>query len=54
VPISLEKGRNKILAKVCQGIYDWQLYLRITDSEGKPFDDLEYVSASEALQDERK
>jgi tetratricopeptide (TPR) repeat protein len=52
VPISLQEGRNKILAKICQAcgeIPGWRLYLRITDSEGKPFDDLKYVSASESI-----
>lgn len=30
-------------------VSSWGFHLRITDTEGKPFDDLEYVLAAEVL-----
>jgi len=48
VPVSMRRGSNEILVKVCSG-GDWGFYLRITDAEGKPFGNLEYVPAARAL-----
>ena len=38
--VTLKPGENSILVKVCEEEQDWGFYLRITDINGKPFDDL--------------
>lgn len=40
IPITLVAGENTILVKVCNESLPWGFYLRITDTDGKPFDDL--------------
>ena len=40
IPLTLKPGENSILLKVCDEEQDWGFYLRITDTNGKPFDDL--------------
>lgn len=40
IPVTLKAGRNSILVKVCNETSNWGFYLRITDTDGKPFDDL--------------
>lgn len=40
IPVTLTAGQNSILVKVCNESLPWGFYLRITDPEGKPFDDL--------------
>ena len=40
VPVTLKPGKNSILVKVCKEEEGWGFYLRITDTDGKPFDDL--------------
>lgn len=40
VPVTLKAGKNTILVKVCDEEYGWAFYLRITDQNGQPFDDL--------------
>lgn len=40
-PVTLKTGQNTILVKVCEEEYGWGFYLRITDKNGKVFDDLE-------------
>ena len=40
VPVTLKPGNNTILVKVCEDEGGWGFYLRITDTDGKPFDDL--------------
>lgn len=40
VPVMLKQGKNSILVKVCQEEGGWGFYLRITDEDGQPFDDL--------------
>ena len=42
VPITLKSGENRIVVKVCNELVGWGFYFRITDSEGKAFDDLEF------------
>lgn len=42
---NLKKGRNIILVKVCEETGGWGFYLRITDKNGNPYDDLEIVPA---------
>ena len=45
IPVTLKKGKNSILVKVCEQTGGWGFYLRITDPNGKPFDDLKIHSA---------
>ncbi len=40
IPVTLKPGKNSILVKVCEEIGGWGFYLRITDPNGTPFDDL--------------
>ena len=40
IPVTLKPGENSILVKVCEEEGGWGFYLRITDTNGKPFDDL--------------
>jgi len=40
VHTTLKPGENSILVKICEEERDWGFYLRITDTDGKPFDDL--------------
>ena len=40
IPVTLKPGGNSILVKVCEETRDWGFYLRITNTDGKPFDDL--------------
>ena len=48
IPVTLKPGENSILVKVCsENTYFLGFYLRITDTDGNPFDDL-IVGESEA------
>ncbi|HOJ33095.1 MAG TPA: hypothetical protein PKY35_13300 [Candidatus Hydrogenedentes bacterium] len=38
IAVTLRSGLNNILAKVSQGVGDWQLCVQITDENGKPLD----------------
>ena len=40
IPVTLKPGKNSILVKVCEEEGGWGFYLRITDTDGKPFNDL--------------
>ena len=40
IPVTLKQGKNSILVKVCEEEGGWGFYLRITDKNGKAFDDL--------------
>ena len=40
IPVTLKPGKNSILVKVCEEVGGWGFYLRITDTDGNPFDDL--------------
>ena len=40
IPVTLKPGKNSILVKVCEESGGWGFYLRITDPNGTPFDDL--------------
>ena len=40
IPVMLKPGKNSILVKVCNEQGGWGFYLRITDPNGQPFDDL--------------
>ena len=38
--------KNSILVKVCEESGGWGFYLRITDKNGNPFDDLEIATST--------
>ena len=40
IPVTLKPGKNSILVKVCEEVGGWGFYLRMTDTNGNPFDDL--------------
>ena len=40
IPIKLKAGENTILVKVCNEEMSWGFYLRVTDPDGKPYEDL--------------
>ncbi len=48
IPGTLSPGKNSILIKVCEETRGSGFYLRITDTDGKPFDDLAF-SISEKI-----
>ena len=43
IPVTLRSGENSILVKVCNEKANWGFYLRITDTDGDPFDDLKIM-----------
>ncbi|MDE0084436.1 MAG: tetratricopeptide repeat protein, partial [Candidatus Poribacteria bacterium] len=47
IPVTLTAGRNTILVKVCNESLPWGFYLRITDTEGKPFNDLKITDLTQ-------
>ena len=47
IPVTLKPGENSILIKICEEEGDWGFYLRITDTDGKPFDDLKINAAQD-------
>ena len=47
IPVTLKAGKNTILVKVCNEEMSWGFYLRITDAEGKPFEDLKTNSVQD-------
>ncbi len=47
VPVTLKAGKNTILIKVCNEQLTWGFYMRFTDENGKPFDDLQYIDVSD-------
>jgi len=40
IPVTFKAGKNTILVKVCNEEMSWGFYLRGTDVDGKPFEDL--------------
>ncbi len=40
IPVTLKSGKNSLLVKVCNERRGWAFYLRITDQDGQPFDDM--------------
>ena len=42
LPVQLQKGKNRILLKVCNTRGNWGLYLRITDKDGNDLQDLRF------------
>ena len=47
IPITLKAGENSILVKVCSETYGLGFYLRLTDTDGKHFVDLEFGDSEE-------
>ena len=47
IPVTLKAGKNTILVKVCNGELSWGFYFRITDADGKPFEDLHINEVSD-------
>ncbi len=47
VPVILKQGKNTILVKVCNQEEKAGFYLRLTDMNGKPFDDLDFLDPEE-------
>jgi tetratricopeptide (TPR) repeat protein len=47
VLVTLKSGANDILVKVCNRTSYWGFYMRITDRDGKPYDDLHCIPAYE-------
>jgi tetratricopeptide (TPR) repeat protein len=47
VDVTLKKGLNKILIKVCNGISDWGFFFRITDTAGNGISDIQFIPNSE-------
>ena len=40
VPVTLKAGENTILVKICNEELRWGFYMRVTDEDGKPYNDL--------------
>lgn len=47
INVTLNKGINKVLIKVCNGPSDWGFFFRVTDHEGNGIPDIRFVSADE-------
>ena len=47
IPVTLKTGKNTILVKVCNEEKRWGFYLRITDIDGKPYQDLKINDVQE-------
>ncbi len=43
IPVILIKGQNQFLLKICNRLYSWGFYMRITDPMGQPYDDLRFL-----------
>ena len=47
IPVTLKAGENTILVKVCNEEMSWGFYLRVTDTDGKPYEDLKIDDVQE-------
>ena len=47
VNVSLKKGSNKVLVKVCNRLGDWGFYFRVTDENGNGVSDIQFISPDE-------
>ena len=47
IPVTLNAGKNSILIKVSEQPPGWGFYLQVTDTEGKPFEDLKLSGQGE-------
>ena len=48
-PVTLQKGENTILVKVCNASIYTYFFMRLTDADGNPFNDLKFINADEML-----
>ncbi len=48
-PVTLQKGENTILVKVCNASIYTYFFMRLTDADGNPFNDLKFIDADEML-----
>ena len=49
IPVTLKQGENTILVKVCNSTQTWDFYMRLTDADGNPFENLKFKTADELL-----
>ena len=49
IPVTLKQGENTILVKICNSSQGWGFYMRLTDAEGNPIEDLQYKTTDELL-----
>ena len=49
INVTLKKGLNKVLIKVCNSVSDYGFFFRITDEDGIGVQDIKYVSADKVL-----
>ena len=49
IPVTLKKGENTILLKICNASQSWDFFLRLTDEDGNPIQGLTYKTADELL-----
>ena len=49
IPVTLKQGENTILIKVCNSTQTWDMYMRLTDTDGNPFNDLKFKSVDDLL-----
>ena len=47
IPVTLKAGKNTILVKVCNEEKTYGFYLRVTDTDGKPYEDLHINEVSD-------
>ena len=47
ISVTLKAGKNTILVKVCNEEKFWGFYLRVTDTDGKPYEDLHINEVSD-------
>ena len=47
ISVTLKKGINKVLIKVCNGPSDWGFFFRVTDEEGNGVPDINFVIAKD-------
>jgi len=40
VPVTLRKGNNRVLIKICNSVGNWGFTFRVTHADGKPYYDL--------------
>ena len=50
VNVTLKKGLNKVLVKICNSVSDWGFFFRVTDDSGQAVEGIEFVSADSILQ----
>lgn len=49
IPVTLKQGENTILLKICNSTQSWDFFMRLTDKDGMPYEDLTFKTADELL-----